>query len=218
LHGDKRRHEETTALTDDGEGIELATHEGMMVASRQRRCAMDWNIADETPRSELEITPAETVAGGGQPIAGSARKSYQTPRLTEHGRLPALTRDQTDFSGPLPSDRNAKHDFVPVDPRAILARVVELPIERWSYKGETVRHLGPMAQDFAAAFGVGADDRHIFPLDASGVALAAIQGLHGLVRDQAARLEALDRELTALRQEAAALRAELAVHEGAPVV
>jgi hypothetical protein len=34
-----------------------------------------------------------------------------------------------------------------------------------------------MAQDFAALFGVGADDRHIHPLDGQGVALAAIQGL-----------------------------------------
>jgi hypothetical protein len=104
-----------------------------------------------------------------------------------------------------------------VDPRAILAAVVTLPIERWSYKGESARHLGPMAQDFAAAFGLGADDRHIFPLDAGGVALAAIQGLHGLVHAQAARLEVLDRELAAFRAETAALRAELAVREDATV-
>jgi hypothetical protein len=74
-----------------------------------------------------------------------------------------------------------------------------------------------MAQDFAAAFGLGADDRHILPLDAAGVALAALQGLHGLVQIQTARIEALERELTALRGETAALRVELAVREGAPV-
>jgi hypothetical protein len=74
-----------------------------------------------------------------------------------------------------------------------------------------------MAQDFAAAFGLGADDRHIFPLDAGGVALAAIQGLHGLVQAQGTRLEALERELTALRGEAAALRVELALREGEPI-
>ena len=58
-----------------------------------------------------------------------------------------------------------------------------------------------MAQDFAAAFGLGADDRHIFTLDAAGVALAAIQGLHALAQAQQARLEALERELMALRGE-----------------
>jgi hypothetical protein len=74
-----------------------------------------------------------------------------------------------------------------------------------------------MAQDFAAAFGLGADDRHIFPLDAGGVALAAIQDLHGLVQAQSARLETLERGLTALRRETHALRLDLAVREGAPV-
>jgi hypothetical protein len=98
-----------------------------------------------------------------------------------------------------------------------LAAVVALPIERWSYRDEPARHLGPMAQDFAAAFGLGQDDRHIFPLDAAGVALAAIQGLHGLVEAQAARLQALGREVAALRGETTALRLELAVREHEPV-
>lgn len=93
--------------------------------------------------------------------------------------------------------------------------MARLPIETWSYKGETVRHLGPMAQDFAAAFGLGADDRHIHTLDAAGVALAAVQGLHALARAQGARLAALDRECAALRTELQALRATLL--EGAPV-
>ena len=74
-----------------------------------------------------------------------------------------------------------------------------------------------MAQDFAAAFGLGADDRHIFPLDAAGVALAALQGLHDLVQAQSTRLEALERELAAIRGEAAALRLELALRESEPV-
>ncbi len=90
-------------------------------------------------------------------------------------------------SPPPPSDRNVKEAFESVYPRAVLAAVMTLPIERWSYKGEAARHLGPMAQDFAAAFGLGADDRHIFPLDAGGVALAALQGLHGLVQAQGSR-------------------------------
>ena len=128
--------------------------------------------------------------------------------------MPALTFAQISQDE---SDRNLKEGFESVDPREILAAVAALPIERWSYKGETVRHLGPMAQDFAAAFGLGADDRHIFPLDAAGVALAAIQGLHGLVQAQGNRLEALERELAALRGETAALRLELDLREGEPV-
>jgi hypothetical protein len=115
------------------------------------------------------------------------------------------------------SDRNAKERFAAVDLPAILAAVARLPIERWSYKGEPVRHLGPMAQDFAAAFGLGADDRHIFPLDATGVALGAIQGLQALAQAQATRLAALERELAALRSETAALHLELALREREPI-
>lgn len=97
----------------------------------------------------------------------------------------------------------------PVDPHEVLRRVARLPIETWSYRGESVRHLGPMAQDFAAAFGLGADDRHIHALDAAGVALAAIQGLHALAEAQARRLGALERESHALRTELDALRTRL---------
>ena len=50
------------------------------------------------------------------------------------------------------------------------------------------RHMGPMAQDFRAAFGLGEDERHISTVDADGVALAAIQGLHRLLRDKESKL------------------------------
>jgi hypothetical protein len=54
-----------------------------------------------------------------------------------------------------------------------------LPVSSWQYKTERgVRHVGPMAQDFYAAFGVGTDDRHITSIDEDGVALAAIKALH----------------------------------------
>src|SRR5262249_52919741 len=173
--------------------------------------AMERNGASQVPTHKPEAANPELGIEPGNKAAEVALKRYARPRLTEHGRLPALT------SGPAPStvksDRGVKEGFESVDPRAILAVVARLPIARWSYKGEAVRHLGPMAQDFAAAFGLGPDDRHIFTLDAAGVALAAIQGLHALAQAQQARLDALERELTALRRETAALRAELALRE-----
>lgn len=91
------------------------------------------------------------------------------------------------------SDRNRKERFVAVDPQEILARVCRLSIETWNYRGQdpAVRHLGPMAQDFAAAIGVGEDDRHIDLLDASGVALAAIQALAERLRAQEAEIRVL---------------------------
>jgi trimeric autotransporter adhesin len=77
------------------------------------------------------------------------------------------------------SDRNAKTGIVALDEDSILAKVVALPIDAWQYKSEAgVRHVGPMAQDFYAAFGVGEDDRHITSIDEDGIALAAIKALH----------------------------------------
>jgi hypothetical protein len=76
------------------------------------------------------------------------------------------------------SDRNLKTDVARIDDAAVLDKVATLPIERWSYKSERgVHHVGPMAQDFYAAFGVGEDDKHITSIDEDGVALAAIKAL-----------------------------------------
>jgi len=169
----------------------------------------------KSPPYEPDGTSPERAADPTSEVTKPARKPYTRPRLTEHGRLTALTFAP---SVVVKSDRAVKEHFEAVDPRAILAAVASLPIERWSYKGEPVRHLGPMAQDFAAAFGLGADDRHIFTLDAAGVALAAIQGLHALAQAQQARLATLERELTALRAEMTALRAESTLREVESVV
>ncbi len=96
------------------------------------------------------------------------------------------------------SDRNVKDHFAPVDKLQFLARVLALPITTWNYKTQvaSIRHIGPMAQDFFAAFNVGEDDRHITDIDEGGVALAAIQGLNQKLEEE-------------LRQKDARMAAEL---------
>jgi hypothetical protein len=102
-----------------------------------------------------------------------------------------------------PSDRNLKENFVPVSPQEVLEKVAGLPISRWNFKEDKATpHVGPMAQDFHAAFGLGTDDRHIATVDADGVALAAIQGLNQKLEAQQAenaklkaRLEKLEKLL-----------------------
>ena len=78
------------------------------------------------------------------------------------------------------SDRNLKEHFSSIDATEVLAQVMQLPIATWNYKSQSVdiRHIGPAAQDFFAAFNVGDDNRHITDIDEGGVALAAIQGLN----------------------------------------
>ena len=76
------------------------------------------------------------------------------------------------------SDRNAKTNIIPVVAEDVLQKVADLPISQWQYKDSPgVNHVGPMAQDFRAAFGLGKSDTGISTLDTSGVALVAIQAL-----------------------------------------
>ena len=100
------------------------------------------------------------------------------------------------------SDRNLKENFQPVDVRAILQQVVALPVTRWSYKaeGNSIQHIGPVAQDFQSTFGLSADDKHIAPLDANGIALAAIQGLNQKVEQKEKEITELKQRLERLEQ------------------
>ena len=99
------------------------------------------------------------------------------------------------------SSRTFKEDFAAVDGASVLAKVLAMPITTWRYRDSNEgRHMGPIAEDFAAAFGLGNGDRYIATVDGIGVALAAIQGL-------GARM---DSEIAAKDARIAALEARLA--------
>ena len=102
------------------------------------------------------------------------------------------------------SDANAKENFRDVDGEDLLARLAAVPIREWNYKaqGATIRHLGPTAQDFRAAFGLGDFPLRINTIDADGVALAAVKALDARTR---ALTEQLTRENDDLRARLARL-------------
>lgn len=98
------------------------------------------------------------------------------------------------------SDRNRKKDIEPLDGRTILDKLAGISISTWHYDFESAHdtpHIGPMAQDFKAAFYPGRDDKTISTMEFDGVALAAIQGLNQKLEtenaDLKARLEKLER-------------------------
>lgn len=114
------------------------------------------------------------------------------------------------------SDKNLKENFEAVDATKVLEAVAKMPITTWSMKGSRVRQLGPAAQDFYRAFGLGDSDKTINNTDAQGVALAAIQGLNTKLeaknRALEARVQDLEFQLATLRSlqaEVAALKAQI---------
>ena len=96
------------------------------------------------------------------------------------------------------SDANRKHAFKAIDGESILAKIDSMNVTTWSYNTEadSIRHMGPTAQDFRKAFGLGDTEKAIATVDADGVSLAAIK--------------ALIRRTTELRTENEALRGMLA--------
>ena len=110
------------------------------------------------------------------------------------------------------SDRNQKQNLRRLDGKAVLERLAAMPVFEWYPKGRNahVRHYGPMAQDFHAAFGLGDDDTMIGTQDVDGVALAAIQGLNAKLEKHEATLrsdlDARDAEMAALKSQLAALQ------------
>jgi len=129
------------------------------------------------------------------------------------------------------SDRNSKQDIVAVDHLSVLDRIVALPISEWSYKdAPNQRHIGPMAQDFHAAFGLGRNNTGISTLDTAGVALAGIKALkwqndrlakanHQLAAENAelkARMDAMESRQAEIMVALATLRAQQ--DQPAPVV
>jgi len=99
----------------------------------------------------------------------------------------------------LTSDRNTKENFSAINAQQVLAKVAALPVTEWNYKTDSqgVQHIGPMAQDFQAAFQLSADDKHISVVDEGGVALAAIQGLNQKLETQIQRKDTEIAELKA---------------------
>jgi hypothetical protein len=102
------------------------------------------------------------------------------------------------------SDVNVKSNIEALDGNLVLAKLDAMPVTEWSYRWESpsVRHIGPMAQDFHAAFGLGTDETKISPRDMAGVSMAAVKAL---------RVELMERdaEIATQREQISALQARL---------
>jgi len=113
-----------------------------------------------------------------QPYSGAqvGQVSAQNP----YGLMYPTGMSYNTFQNQMQSDRFTKEGFRVVNTQEVLRRVTEIPVSVWRYKVEPigVQHIGPMAQDFHAAFGLGNTDRRIFVVDAVGVLMASVQALN----------------------------------------
>lgn len=123
-------------------------------------------------------------------------KMYTTQNLTSGVEVAAGGGSWSSIS-----DRAKKENFADIDPVMVLQKVAAMPIQTWNYKTQdrTIRHIGPTAQDFRAAFGLGENDTTINTIDADGAALAAIKGLHVLLQQQGETIEQLKKEIERLK-------------------
>lgn len=94
------------------------------------------------------------------------------------------------------SDRKLKQQFKTLDKNEVLEKINALEVTEWNYKADdpSIRHIGPMAQDFYALFNVG-DDSTIAAMDKAGVALIGIQALSANQNEQNNKIESLEVEL-----------------------
>lgn len=137
-----------------------------------------------------------TDAGGSAFVIGKSTSGVTEMRLYGGGNM--------DINGILSegSSRTIKENIITADPQDILAKVIDLPINKWSYIHDDgkIQHIGPMAEDFHAAFGLGSSPKKISNIDTGGVALAAIKGLTEVVNEKDANIAELRAEIAELKE------------------
>ncbi|MFL6254543.1 MAG: tail fiber domain-containing protein [Pyrinomonadaceae bacterium] len=108
------------------------------------------------------------------------------------------------------SSRTTKENFKGIDGNDVLARLRKVPVTSWNYisEGAQSRHLGPMAEDFYGAFGLGTSDKAIGVQDAVGVSLAAVKALDARtleLQQKTEEVEQLRTKVNTLEQRLSAL-------------
>jgi hypothetical protein len=116
------------------------------------------------------------------------------------------------------SSRYTKENFLLINGEDVLTRLRNIPVSTWNYisEGKTVRHMGPMAEDFYQAFKLGTGNTSIGVQDLAGVSLAGIKALDERtteLQQKSAEVEVLRLQVDALRAANAAMEQRLAALE-----
>jgi hypothetical protein len=163
--------------------LRLSNNGGAGFSLLNSNSAQEWRF--DTGGADFNITLVGT---------GELAQLDTSGNLTIEGDL---TANGTNY----PSSRGLKTNVLTVDPEDVLHRLASVPVSTWAYKSDPARrHIGPMTEDFSAAFDFLSAEGKLNTIDLHGVALAAIQGLGELVAEKEARIQALERRLDLLEQ------------------
>jgi hypothetical protein len=131
---------------------------------------------------------------------GSGQAPYNTARLINTSSGAYLTTGGTWTNATKGSD--LRGDITPLDGKQVLEKLSQLRVGEWSSKWEeeSIKHIGPMAEDFYAQFGLGYDDGSISTIDPAGIALVAIQELYRTQQELKGKTEEIIALKTQLEQ------------------
>lgn len=145
------------------------------------------------PATSMGLSNGAVQAGGAAAMQGYGQQgsllntsfsqqmqSYQADQQSSAGMFGAFGS----IAGMLPlgamlSSKEAKTDKRPIPDGASLGAIRKMPVETWRYKpgmGDGKAHVGPYAEDFAAATGQG-DGKSIDIISMMGVTMGAIRDL-----------------------------------------
>ncbi|MBX3504400.1 MAG: tail fiber domain-containing protein [Parvibaculum sp.] len=154
------------------------------------QASLDTAYSDFTEQRDWDLRGLNTMISA---LSGTPYNTTTTATATQPGSSPLgqIAGLGTAAMGAYQmfSDRDMKEDrYGAEDPEETLGALASLPVERWRYKPEVRgalndngdEHIGPMAQDFAEAFG--GDGKTIDIVNGFGVILNALKGLEARTR------------------------------------
>jgi hypothetical protein len=195
------------SMPDGGAPEQEITIEGSFFGTKKGKVYLEYMDGTETKKKSCKVTEWSMydLANGGSRIKFMVPKLSKT--FTERDYTLKVVNKigyaERQFSVGVVSDRNLKENIAPIDGREVLTRLAGIPVSSWNYKNQdpSIRHIGPMAQDFQSAFNVGESDRFINMVDSGGVALASIQGLYSILQEKDKEIRSLKNENLELKEE-----------------
>jgi hypothetical protein len=198
--------QETSGAVVDRVQLEMQNNGGSIIRMENTDSSQSWLIS--TSGDDLRFIGSQgtrvTFFDSGRITMGTTGSSTSNFDLDAGTGALIIQGSLTEMS-----DRNSKEDIVPVNNQTILDKVKNLEIAEWSYiDTPDVRHMGPMAQDFRAAFGLGFSDTGLATRDLSAVAVASVKALNEKLDEKEGQIDALSARNEELQAQQASLSAQ----------